>query len=238
MKIKPGHPFPLGATWDGDGVNFASVRGARHEGRTLPVRLARRDQESQRINLPEQTDLVWHAYLPDVRPGQHYGYRVHGPYEPANGHRCNPNKVLLDPYAKTIGRDVRWDDSLFGYKLGDPAADLSFDDRDSAAFAPLAQVVDGAFDWGDDRRPGTPWHKTLIHEVHVKGFTKRHPGVPEPLRGTYAGLGLRRGDRAPRRAWASRRSSCSRSITTSTTATCLRRASRTTGVTTRSGSSN
>ena len=124
--------------------------------------------------LTEQTDQVWHAYLPDVQPGQLYGYRVHGPYEPAKGHRFNPNKVLLDPYAKAIGRDLRWDDSLFGYKLGDPKADLSFDERDNAAFAPLGAVIDTAFTWGDDRPPHTPWHKTLIYELHVKGFTQAH----------------------------------------------------------------
>jgi glycogen operon protein len=139
-----------------------------------------------RIPLAEQTDQVWHCYLPDCLPGQLYGYRVHGPYEPAAGHRFNPNKVVLDPYAKLIGRDVRWDDACFGYTIGQD--DLSFDERDSAAFAPLAAVVDGAFTWGDDRPPRTPWHKTLIYEVHVRGFTKLHPGVPEPLRGTYAGL--------------------------------------------------
>jgi glycogen operon protein len=144
--------------------------------------------ESQRVALPEQTDQVWHCYLPDMLPGQLYGFRVHGPYEPARGHRFNPNKVLLDPYAKLIGRTLRWDDSLFGYKVGDPAADLSFDERDSAPFAPLAAVVDTAFTWGDDRPPRTPWHRTLIYELHVRGFTMRHPGVPEKLRGTYAGL--------------------------------------------------
>jgi len=188
MKIKPGHPFPLGATWDGAGVNFSLFAESATKVELCLFDSADAAGESQRIDLVEQTDLVWHAYLTDVRPGQLYGYRVHGPYEPAKGHRCNPNKVLLDPYAKTIGRDARWDDSLFGYTLGDPAADLAMDDRDSAAFAPLAQVIDGSFDWGRDRRPGTPWHKTLIYEVHVKGFTRRHPGVPEPLRGTYAGL--------------------------------------------------
>ena len=132
--------------------------------------------------------MVWHCYLPDVQPDQLYGYRVHGPYEPANGHRFNPNKVLLDPYAKAIGRDLRWDDSLFGYKIGDPNADLTPDDRDNAAFAPLGAVVDAAFTWGDDRPPRTPWHQTLIYELHVKGFTKRMPGVPEKFQGTYAGV--------------------------------------------------
>jgi glycogen operon protein len=124
-----------------------------------------------------------------VVPGQLYGYRVHGPYEPAKGHRFNPAKLVLDPYAKAIGRDLRWADALFGYRVGDPAADLSYDDRDSAPYAPLAVVVDPAFTWGDDRAPRTAWHKTLIYELHVKGFTKRHPEVPEGLRGTYAGLG-------------------------------------------------
>jgi glycogen operon protein len=145
--------------------------------------------EAARIALPEHTDLVWHAYLPDALPGQLYGYRVYGPYEPAKGHRFNANKVLLDPYAKSVGRMLHWDDSLFGYKIGDAAADLSFDDRDNAAFAPLAQVVDTAFTWGDDRPPRVPRHRSLIYELHVKGFTMRHPGVPEKLRGSYSGLG-------------------------------------------------
>jgi glycogen operon protein len=144
--------------------------------------------ESERIALPEHTDQVWHVYLPDVQPDQLYGYRVHGPYEPDKGHRFNPNKVVLDPYARAIGRDLRWDDSLFGYSIGNANADLSFDKRDSSAFAPLAAVVDPAFTWGDDRAPRTPWHKTLIYELHVKGFSKRLPGVPEKLQGTYAGL--------------------------------------------------
>jgi isoamylase len=145
-------------------------------------------QEAQRIPLPEYTDHVWHGYLPDVLPGQLYGYRVHGPYEPSQGQRFNPHKVVLDPYTKLIGRDVRWADECFAYRLGDPAGDLSFDERDSAACAPLAVVIDPAFTWGNDRPPRTPWHRTLIYELHVKGFTQRHPEVPERLRGTYAGL--------------------------------------------------
>jgi glycogen operon protein len=144
--------------------------------------------ETERIVLPEHTDQVWHGYLPDVEPGQLYGFRVHGPYDPQAGHRFNPNKVLLDPYAKAIGRDLTWDDSLWGYKIGDPAGDLSFDDRDSAAFCPLAEVVDTAFTWGDDRAPRTPWNKTLIYEAHVKGMTQLHPDVAEEKRGTYSGL--------------------------------------------------
>jgi glycogen operon protein len=145
-------------------------------------------RESRRVVLPEHTDMVWHGYLPDVEPGQLYGYRVHGPYDPGKGHRFNPNKVLLDPYAKAIGRDVQWDDTLFAYKVGDPAGDLSFDERDNGAFCPLASVIDTAFTWGDDRPPRTPWHKTFIYEAHVRGLTMKHPGVPEERRGTYAGL--------------------------------------------------
>jgi isoamylase len=187
MRVWPGRPYPLGTTWDGAGTNFALF--AEH---ATKVELCLFDtpdstKESHRIAMPEQTDQVWHCYLPDIVPGQLYGYRVHGPYEPKYGHRFNPNKVVLDPYAKLIGRNVRWDDSLFGYKIGED--DLSFDDRDSAAFAPLALVLDPAFTWGDDRPPRTPWHKTLIYEAHVKGFTMRHPGVPENLRGSYAGFG-------------------------------------------------
>ena len=132
--------------------------------------------------------MVWHAFLPDVVPGQIYGYRVDGPYDPAQGHRFNAHKVLLDPYAKAIARETRWADEMWGYKIGDPQEDLSFDDRDNARYAPLAAVLDEAFTWGDDRPPRTPWNKTLIYEMHVKGFTKLHPDVPEKIRGTYAGL--------------------------------------------------
>jgi glycogen operon protein len=145
-------------------------------------------KETERIPLREVTDQAWHCYLPDVVPGQLYGYRVHGPYEPKAGHRFNPNKVILDPYARSVGRDLRWADELFAYQVGAKDADLTFDERDSAPFAPLAVVVDPAFTWGDDRSPRTPWHKTLIYELHVKGFTKLNPHVPEKLRGTYAGV--------------------------------------------------
>ena len=130
-------------------------------------------KEVARIPLTESTDQVWHIYFPDLLPGQIYGYRVHGPYDPQNGHRFNPNKLLLDPYATLLARSVKWDDSLFGYKLGED--DLTFDDRDDAAFAPLAMVVDTAFTWGDDRPLRNPWHKTLIYEAHVKGLTMAPP---------------------------------------------------------------
>jgi glycogen operon protein len=188
-RIGPGQPYPLGATWDGVGVNFAlfSAHATRVELCLFDGPDAER--ESQRFVLPEQTHQVWHGYLPHVRPGQLYGYRVHGPYEPARGHRFNPNKVLLDPYAKAIGRSVQWGQyEMFGYRVGDEAADLSFDDRDNAALAPLASVVDPAFTWDRDELLRTPWHETVIYELHVKGFTRLHPGVPEPLRGTYEGL--------------------------------------------------
>src|SRR3954468_24192281 len=149
MRIWPGRPYPLGATWDGAGVNFALF--SEHASKVELCLFEGPDdtQESARITLPEHTDMVWHGYLPDVLPGQLYGYRVHGPYEPARGHRFNANKIVLDPYAVAIGRDLRWDDSLFGYQIGDSNADLSFDARDNAAFAPLAMVLDTAFTWGD-----------------------------------------------------------------------------------------
>jgi isoamylase len=189
MRVWPGRPYPLGATWDGAGVNFALFSEQATKVELCLFDSAEATHETHRITLPEHTDQVWHVYLPDVLPEQLYGYRIHGPYEPAKGQRFNPHKVVLDPYAKAVGRDVKWDDSVFGYKIGDETADLSFDERDSAPFAPLGAVVDTAFTWGDDRPPRTPWHKTMIYEVHPKGFTKLHPEVPEKLRGTYAGLG-------------------------------------------------
>lgn len=188
MRVWPGKPYPLGATWDGMGVNFALFSEHATKVELCFFDSKESTQETNRVVLEEQTDQVWHGYLPFVKPGQLYGYRVHGPYEPANGHRFNPNKIVLDPYAKAIGRDLKWDDSLFGYKLNDPEGDLTFDERDSAAFAPLAAVVDPSFTWGDDRPPNIPWDKTIIYEAHVKGFTKQHPGVPEKYQGTYAGM--------------------------------------------------
>jgi glycogen operon protein len=187
MRVWPGQPYPLGATWNGLGVNFAifSAHATRVD---LCLFDSPQATSPRSVTLPEHTDMVWHGYLPDVRPGQLYGYRVHGPYEPANGHRFNPNKIVVDPYARSIGRALNWDDSNFGYRIGDADADLSFDTRDNAAFAPLAAVIDSAFTWADDRPPRTPWHKTVIYEMHVKGFTKLHPDIPERMRGTYAAL--------------------------------------------------
>ncbi len=186
LRVWPGAPHPLGATWDGVGVNFALF--SEHATRVELCLFDSPDAEveSLTISLPEQTDMVWHGYLPDVHPGQLYGYRVHGPYDPQSGHRFNPHKLLLDPYAKVIGRRGRWHESLFGFTFGEQ--DDTFDERDSAPYTPLAAVADEAFTWGDDRPLRTPWHKTLIYELHVKGFTKLHPLVPEAHRGKYLGL--------------------------------------------------
>ncbi len=188
MKIRPGSPYPLGATWDGVGVNFAIFSEHATKVELCLFDSADATQETARIPLPEQTDMVWHGYVPDLIPGQLYGYRVYGPWDPEAGHRFNPNKVVFDPYAKAVGRPLRWADELYGYTHGHPEADLEMDERDNAAWAPLAAVIDPAFTWGDDRRPNTPWHNTIIYEVHVKGFTKLHPEIPEHLRGTYSGL--------------------------------------------------
>ncbi len=186
MRVWPGSPYPLGATWDGVGVNFAifSEHGSRVE--LCLFDSIESEVESVTIPLPEHTDMVWHGYLPDVRPGQLYGYRVHGPYTPHTGFRFNPHKLVLDPYTKVVGRTIRWHESLFGFKFG--SDDTTFDDRDSAPYAPLAAVIDSAFTWGDDRPLRIPWHETLIYEMHVKGFTKLNPYIPESLRGTYLGL--------------------------------------------------
>jgi isoamylase len=185
--VWPGRPYPRGAHWDGEGVNFALF--SEHAER---VELCLFDEggenEVQRIELPEYTDQVWHGYLPEARPGQLYGYRVHGPYRPEHGHRFNPNKLLIDPYARAIVGELRWDDALFGYTIGHPDGDLSFDERDSAPFMPRCKVIDPAFTWGNDAPPDIAWHETVIYELHVRGFTQRHPDVPETLRGTFAGL--------------------------------------------------
>jgi len=188
VRIWPGDPYPLGATWTGVGVNFAifSEHATRVDLCLFDAVDARK--ESACITLPEQTDMVWHGFMPDIRPNQLYGYRIHGPYDPANGHRFNPNKVVMDPYAMAIARTVRWADEMFGYQVGHADEDLSFDERDNAAYAPLAAVIDPAFTWGADRPLRTPWHNTVIYEMHVRGFSRRHPDVPEPLRGTYEAL--------------------------------------------------
>ena len=186
FRVWPGLPFPLGATWDGSGTNFA-LFSAHAEKVELCLFDPDGRKELARIALPELTHEIWHGYLPDVRPGQLYGYRVYGPYDPDAGHRFNHHKLLIDPYAKALVGDFQWNDALYGYRVGDPNADLSFDLRDSAPFIPKCQVVDTAFTWGRQPEP-RPWHETIIYEMHVRGFTMRHPQVAPGVRGTFDGL--------------------------------------------------
>jgi isoamylase len=185
-RVREGSPFPLGATWTGLGANFAlfSAHATKVE---LCLFDEQGEHEIERIELPEFTDEVWHGFLPDARPGTIYGYRVHGPYEPAQGHRFNPNKLLLDPYAKAVVGNLDWNPAVFGYQM-ESGDDLTFDERDSAPFMPRCRVIDPAFTWGDERAPRTAWERTVIYEMHVRGYTKLHPAVPEELRGTFRGL--------------------------------------------------
>ncbi|MFZ1909142.1 MAG: glycogen debranching protein GlgX, partial [Burkholderiales bacterium] len=185
--VWPGRPYPRGATWDGEGVNFALFSESAEKVELCIFDEAGR-RERQRIELRERTDAVWHCYLPEARPGLVYGYRVHGPYKPEQGLRHNSSKLLADPYARDFVGSLRWSDALYGYTVGHKREDLSFDRRDSAAFMPKCRVLESAFTWGDDRRPDVPWHETVIYEMHVRGYTMRHPEVPQALRGTYAGL--------------------------------------------------
>ncbi|HEX8133207.1 MAG TPA: glycogen debranching protein GlgX [Actinomycetes bacterium] len=181
----PGRPRPLGASWDGDGTNFAVFAEAAGA-----VELALFDEQGRerRLRLREVTGHVWHGYVPEVRPGQRYGFRVHGPNDPDRGHRHNPAKLLLDPYARAIDGEVDWNPAMFGYPMG--GDDLVPDERDSAPYSPKSVVVhDGGFPWGEDRRPGVPWADTIVYEAHVRGFTMRHPEVPPHQRGTYAAMG-------------------------------------------------
>ncbi|MFP4257604.1 MAG: glycogen debranching protein GlgX [Desulfovermiculus sp.] len=188
MRVWPGRPYPLGATWDGLGVNFALFSEHADKVELCLFESAQSRQEKQRIELLQFTDQVWHAYLPDVRPGQVYGYRVYGPYRPEMGLRFNPHKVLVDPYAKSVVRQTQWDESMYGYRRGALHEDAGRDQRDNAAYAPLCAVIDPSFVWGDDTPPRIPWSETVIYEAHVKGLTAQHPGVPKELRGTYSGL--------------------------------------------------
>lgn len=188
MRTTPGKPYPLGASWDGKGVNF-SLFSENAEAVELCLFASAQDtQEYARIGLTDRTNSIWHAYLPEARPGWLYGYRVHGPYNPSAGHRFNANKLLVDPYAKSIARRVTWDDAMFSYPIGNPEEDLQMDTRDNAAFAPLGSVIDPSYFWAGDRPPKIPWAETIIYETHVRGLTVRHPDVPKELRGTYAGL--------------------------------------------------
>jgi isoamylase len=178
MTVWPGRPYPLGASWDGEGVNFA-LFSEHAEQVVLCLFDAKGKHEIAQIPLRERSGGVWHGYLPKPVPDLLYGYRVHGPYEPDQGHRFNAHKLLLDPYAKSIVGQIHWSDAQFGYRIGRSRnEDFSFNTRNSAPGMPKCQVVDTAFFWGDDRPPRIPWHDTLIYELHVRGFTMRHPDVP------------------------------------------------------------
>lgn len=189
VTIYPGQPYPLGATWDGNGVNFAL-----YSENATAVEICLFDneddgEESIREFLPEHSHQVWHGYIPGIKPTQLYGYRVHGPYEPENGHRFNPHKLLIDPYAKAISGVINWHHSLFGYDFNSEHKDLSYSDGNGAAYIPKAVVIDPGYDWEGDKLPRTSYHNSIIYELHVKGFTMRHPDIPEEIRGTYAALG-------------------------------------------------
>ncbi len=187
-RIEPGSPSPLGATWDGRGVNFA-IFSENAEKIELCLFDADGRRETERVELPEYTNQVWHGYIVGVRPGQLYGYRAHGPYDPRNGHRFNPNKLLIDPYARAVDGPLVLHDTHFGFRRGSSRGDLSFDRRDNARVMPKCRVVEPAFTWGPERLPNVPWSETVIYELHVRGYTKLHPDVPEHQRGTFAGLG-------------------------------------------------
>jgi len=188
MRVWPGQPYPLGATWDGEGVNFALFSESATAAELCLFNHQADGQEAHKILLRERTDQVWHCYLPDVRPGQYYGYRVHGPYDPNNGHRFNPVKLLIDPYAKAITGAISWSNALFAYKVGGPNEDLELDPDNSAGDVPKCVVIDPAFTWEDDQPLRVPWNRTIIYECHVKGMSRLHPDVPDHLRGTYLGL--------------------------------------------------
>jgi len=185
LALWPGKVYPLGSSWDGKGTNFALYS---ENATGVEVCLFDRDNQETRVSLTEVSNFVWHGYIPGIGPGQKYGFRVHGPYAPNQGHRFNPNKLLIDPYSKAIDGDVGNGPEIFGYSWESPEADLSFSELDSNSLLPKSVVIDQSFDWGDDQLLRTPWHETIIYETHVKGFTKLHPDIPEELRGTYAGL--------------------------------------------------
>lgn len=186
MRVMPGKSYPLGASWDGLGVNIALFSEHATKVELCLFESAESTSEYLRIPLPEYTNYIWHGYFPELRPGQIYGFRVYGPYNPSRGHWFNPNKVLVDPYAKSVVRTVNWEPSLYAYHSADNQ--LQTDTVNNAAHAPLCAIVDDSFTWGNDAHPNTPWHKTVIYEAHVKGLTQLHPDIPEHLRGTYAGV--------------------------------------------------
>ena len=187
-KVYPGKPYPLGAQWDGEGVNFALYADNATGVELCLFKTVKDETEIKRIKLTERTHHVWHVYVVGLKPGQLYGYRVYGPYEPQNGHRYNPSKLLIDPYAKSIAGTIDWSDALFGYEIGHEDGDLSYSEIDSAPFLPKCVVIDHNFDWEGNQHLMLPYHKSIIYEVHVKGFTKLHPDIPEEIRGTYAAL--------------------------------------------------
>ena len=182
MQIWPGSPYPLGSAFDGGGTNFSIFSEAAER---IELCLFDADGTETRVDLPERNGFVWHGYLPRIWPGQRYGYRVHGPYDPGAGLRCNPAKLLLDPYAKAVDGRIDWDESLFSYRFGDPD---SYNDLDSAAHAMKAVVINPFFDWQNDRPLKVPYNESVIYEAHVKGMTIQHPDIPEDVRGSYAGL--------------------------------------------------
>jgi glycogen operon protein len=188
MDVYVGNPFPLGATVTPVGTNFSLYSENATEVELCLFNGEKDETESARIRFTEVSGNIWHALLPGIGHGQLYGYRVSGPYEPHNGHRFNPNKLLIDPYAKAIAGSLDWDDSLFGYQVGDPGEDLSFGQANSAGHMPKCVVVDDTFDWEGDTRPATPYHRTIIYEAHVRGLTKLHPEIPENIRGTYTAI--------------------------------------------------
>ncbi|GGH21664.1 glycogen operon protein GlgX homolog [Dyadobacter endophyticus] len=188
LKALPGKPFPLGATPDENGVNFA-VFSENADGMELCLFESENDKEEYiKIKIEEVTHHVWHVYVPGLKVGQLYGYRVHGRYEPENGHRFNPNKLLVDPYSRALAGELKWDKALFGYQIGSEQEDASFSESDSASFIPKSVVIDSRFDWEDDARLEIPYHDSIIYEAHVKGMTALHPDIPEDIRGTYAAL--------------------------------------------------
>src|SRR3954471_3224728 len=189
LIVYPGSPYPLGATWDGDGVNFA-LFSQNAVGVELCLFHSHADKKAASVvQMKERSHYVWHVYVPGLKPGQLYGYRVYGPYDPKKGYRFNPHKLLIDPYAKAIAGTVEWHDSLFGYEVGDAEEDLSISLTDSGPYVPKSVVIDPAFDWENDKSPRIPYHNTIIYEAHVKGFTELHPDIPENIRGSYAAIG-------------------------------------------------
>ncbi|HEX8831557.1 MAG TPA: glycogen debranching protein GlgX, partial [Longimicrobium sp.] len=186
IKVLPGRRSPLGATWDGQGVNFAVFSENATAVELCLFDIDDPTVETARVRLRDVTAHVWHGYVPGIKPGQPYGFRVEGPYEPTQGLRFNPHKLLLDPYGRAVAGKVQWSADVFGYPMG--GDDLARDERDSAAAMPRGIVVDDTFDWQGDRPLRTPWHRTVIYEAHVKGLTALHPDVPKKLRGTYAGV--------------------------------------------------